>query len=107
MADETEMKKLKQLQLDKIQAYKEVFGTEKGQEVLHDLVFKFCMVGDEAPIGADIGTIMFREGKRAVGLALLKVLERDETQLINAIRNGNKKTQRALADINDLRLGDE
>ena len=99
-------KKIEAEKLHLIKQYKKVFSTEEGAEVLHDIVIKACKIDLPAQIGADIGSIMYREGQRSIGLALLKMLDKDENTLLQFIRGATVKNQLAVRKVQDFITGD-
>lgn len=99
-------KKVEARKLELIKAYKAVFGSDEGQKVLHDIVFSACKVDLPAQAGQDIGSIMYREGQRSIGLALLKMLDKDEDSIIKFIRGATIKNQIATRELNDFVMGD-
>lgn len=56
------------------QAYKTVFNTEAGSDVLHDLA-KVCNAYTTSHVQGDPAQTALNEGKRAVYLYIMKVLE--------------------------------
>ena len=109
MDAETGLERKKKLEANKlkiVRAYKKVFETEEGKEVLHDIVFTACKIDLPTQIGSDIGSIMFREGQRSIGLALLKVLDKDEESILKFIRGATIKNQLAVREVQDFIVGD-
>lgn len=57
--------------------YKEVFGTDMGKKVLHDLASKYHMVGPTIRPGENSEQYLVREGMRQVILYILHQVDYD------------------------------
>ncbi len=68
------------------QAYKKVFSGEDGAVVLSDLMGKSGFTGYYPTPKQNAAESAFWEGKRAVLLDVLRVLEFDETKIIELLR---------------------
>lgn len=63
--------------------YQEVFGTDAGQKVLHDILGKCHMTSPTIMQGDRVEQYAVREGKRQVALYILKQLHYDIEEYIN------------------------
>lgn len=77
-------------QVRRIQLYKDVFGSEQGQEVLMDLMRTHHVLGTTySP--KDPNQIHIYEGERNVVLRILTYLELDTDELLKRMREASKR----------------
>ena len=89
--EDTEIKKkdLARSKAKKIQDYLDVFGSEKGREVLLDLMEQGFVLKPTA--GATIQDTALNEGKRELVLYIMDMITYDMNDLIDIIGNTTKK----------------
>jgi hypothetical protein len=68
----------------RVRAYKEVFSTELGKKVLHDLM---RVHGVMRAHPADPQAMALKEGERLVVLRILKLMETDPSQFLERIED--------------------
>jgi len=73
-------------QLSKLNAYKNIFNSPLGKDVLHDLMERFWMNKPLAGAGnVDLHTVLHRDGERNVVLYILSQMKVNSSTLEKAI----------------------
>jgi len=72
-------KALEKKEYEKLDAYKKIFNTPEGEIVLKDLV-SICGVTISS-VDADANMTFYNEGKRFVGMHILRTLETEESYI--------------------------
>jgi hypothetical protein len=72
-----------------IKAYRELFHSDAGKEVLHDLC-KSCNVY-ASTMDTNVHEMAFKEGARSVILRILKTIEQDPFELDRLIKKGQSE----------------
>lgn len=83
-----------------IRAYKDIFSTDSGKMVLHDLlrpIFRTSIVGGEAN--------SVREGERNVALKILQMIQFDDKELQKLFEEARGLHGNRNNDDNDIRTG--
>lgn len=79
-----------QVQLERIHAFKLVFGSEDGKRVLRDMC-REAQIFDSIPFThtrpIDPGFLAFREGQKFVIMFIIEILGLDETKFIHEVMN--------------------
>lgn len=76
-----------QKQLDKIQAYKDVFGTAQGKIVLDDLMQMHYVLNSTFDKDANTNKIILNEGERNVVLRILSLMKMNTKKLQQRINS--------------------
>lgn len=72
-----------------IQAYREVFSTDAGKEVLHDLAKTFHVY--HSTMDSNSHELAYREGERSVVIRILRTIEQDPFELDRLIKKGQSE----------------
>lgn len=72
-----------------IRAYREVFSSDEGKEVLHDLC-RSCNVYSST-MDTNANEVIYKEGARSVILRILKTIEIDPFELDRQIKKGQSE----------------
>lgn len=78
-------------QKERIQAYKQVFKSQQGEIILHDLMKSFSIL---KPVNVENAQkAAYQEGQRSVVLAIMALMEYDEAALAREIEKVKQKEQ--------------
>ena len=74
---------------DLVRAYKNVFSTEEGKLVLHDLMKTFHIL--QSTMDANPNEVAYKEGERSVVLRILRTINTDPNELEKILNEQDKK----------------
>ena len=79
----------RQKRADLVRAYKNIFDSEEGKLVLHDLMKNFHVL--HSTMDANPNEVMFKEGERSVVLRILRTINMDANELEKILNEQEKK----------------